>query len=248
MKRITLLLMTALLAAACTKVTPETQIRRISDYFASAEDVHSARLNQYAGEKKADYLTLVLGKDLKAADIWTLEHEDGSTGALVAEFPGRKNERAELTLISAPLDDPTACATVLAVMEAFRECKIRPKNTIRALFYDPAQDSSGRSILSDVAEEMRESSEFYEFNLVLTSRDSIPARTFILEEKPVFAKKMLEVIPPYFTQLGDYRFEQGSYPAAGWPMSGSTYRYGIEAGTTREDAAAVTAFSYLLNF
>ena len=71
--------------------------------------------------------------------------------------------------------------------------------------------------------------------------------TFVLEEKPLFVRQMLEVVPPYFKSLGDYKFVQGTYPNRTWPLMGSVYRYKVDPADLAKETAAVTVLTYLLN-
>ena len=244
MKRILLITLAVLSAVSCKKITPEMRIAQIDRFFDGKEDVYTAKLQQYEGEKQLDYLQLVLAGDLGAGDIWTIE-ADG-LNSLMAEFPG-KDEHAQLTMISAPLDDPAACSAVLSLLEAFKDIKIQHKNTIRALFYSPAQDTTGQNGLVAVNDELRASDELIIFDIELSSRDTTALHTFILEENPAFAHQLLEVLPPYFAPLGDYRFEQGIYPNHSWPLKTSIYRYHIDSGDLQKETAAVTALAFLLN-
>ena len=110
-------------AAACKKITPETRIAQIDQHFNGKEAVYGDKLQQYTEDKKIDYLTLQLMKELGAKDLWTLEDEGHM--ALVAEFPGKEKKNPQISLISASLDDPTACATILEVLEAYKKIKIQ---------------------------------------------------------------------------------------------------------------------------
>jgi hypothetical protein len=245
MKRILLLAMIVLLATACKKVTPETRIAQISDFFDGKEAVYSAKLQQYAGDKKLDYLTLQLAGELGAKDIWTLEDDGGNS--LVAEFPGKEKDNPQISMISAPLDDPTACALILEVLEAYHTIKIQHKNTIRAVFYAPAPDSTRPSGLASVNEDLHESGEFNSFDIELATRKDQPQHTFFLSENPTFVEKLIQIIPGYLAPLGDYQVEPETDPDPNWPLKGSIYRYYINPNEFQKEAAAVTAFSFLLN-
>ena len=245
MKRILLLAMVVLSAAACKKISPETRIAQIGDHFDGKEAVYTAKLQQYAGDKQLDYLTLQLAGELGAKDIWTLE-DDGMT-SLVAEFPGKEKENPQISLISAPLDDPTACALILEVLGAYQKIKIQHKNTIRAVFYAPAPDSTRPSGLATVNQDLHESGEFNSFDIELATRKDQPQHTFILSENPAFVEKLIQVIAEYLAPLGDYRVVPDNEPDPDWPLKGSIYRYYINPDEFQKEAAAVTAFAYLLN-
>ena len=246
MKRFLLILMTVLSTVACKKVTPETRIAQMADYFAAKEDIHTAKLNQYEGEKRVDYLTLQLAKELDAEDLWTMEA--AGCNSLVAEFPGKDKGDRQLSLISASLDDPTACAVVLDILEAFRDLKVQHKNDIQAIFYNSAEDSTGLNGLKAINQEMTESGDFFSFDIEVSSRGTLPYHTFVISDKPAFTSSMAEVIPPYLAPLGDYQLMQGTYPDSAWPLKGPVYRYVVSQGDWKKDAAAVAAFAYLLNF
>ena len=247
MKRILLFAATVLLAVSCKKVTPGQQISKLSDYFGSHDNEFVAPLSQHEGDRRLDYLTLVLNRDLEAAEIWTLDTGGGTS--LAAEFPGwKKDETDQIVLVSASLDDPTACAVALDMLGTFKRHRVRLSHTVRLLFYDNAPDSLGRPGLEAVNREFRASEELITFDLELSSScDSIPSHTFILEEKPVFAKQIMEALPPYFQQLGNYKFVQGVYPNSAWPLKGSVYRYRIDPGDLPRETAAVAALTLLLN-
>lgn len=245
MKRILFIALVVLTAASCKRITPESRIAQIDRFFNGKEDIHTPKLQQFQGEKQLDYLQLILDGSLDAPGIWTIEAE-GQT-SLLAEFPG-SDRKAELTMISASLGDPQACSAVLEVLEAFQSLKIQHKNTIRALFYAPAQDSSGTNGLAAVNNELRNYNELIIFDIELsTDNGEMAEKTFVLEEKPDFAKQLIEIIQPYFVPLGDYHFEQGVYPNPAWPLKTSIYRYNINPDRFQQETAAVAAFAFLLN-
>ena len=161
MKRVLIILLAVLSTVACKKVTPEMRIAQMADYMAEKENVHSAKLSQYEGDKRVDYLTLQLIKNLAADDLWSLEN--AGENSLVAEFLGKSKSDSQLTLLSASLDDPDACATILSILEAFRDLKISHKNDIQVLFYSSAQDSTGQSSLDAINQELDESGDFFAF-------------------------------------------------------------------------------------
>ena len=242
MKKLLVIALAILSLAACKKITPEERIAEIGRFFDGKEDTYSTNLQQYDGEKQLDYLHLILAKDLGAEDIWTIE-TDGQA-SLVAEFPG-KEKNAPLTMISASLDDPAACAAILELFEAYKDIKIQHKNTIRALFYTPT-DSTGKGGLHAVNEELRAADELIIFDIELSTGRDLPRHTFVLEEKPVFVEQLIGIVTPYLAPLGDYKFEQGVYPNRDWPLSTSIYRYNF-SDDFHQEVAAVTAFSFLLN-
>lgn len=245
MKRVLLILLAVLSTVACRKITPEDRIAQISDYFKTNENTYAEDLHRHEGQKRLDYLTLKLAKDINAEDIWTLENE--GENSLVAEFPGREGKKTQFSLLSASLDDPDACAVVLNTLQAFKDLKINPKGTIRALFYSPLKDTAGISGLSAVFREIFESGELVTFEMEVASRDTLPGHTFFLDEKPVFAERLLEVVPPYLSPLGDYRLEQGEYPNPEWPVKASVYRYYIDPSDLKKESAVISAFSFLVN-
>ena len=245
MKRLLLLSLVVLSAVACKTITPETRIAQIDQFFTGKEAVYSAKLQQFTGEKQLDYLTLQLMQELGAKDLWTLEDEGHQV--LVAEFPGKEKKNPQISLISASLDDPTACAAILEVLEAYKKIKIQHKNTIRALFYSPVTDSTGRNGLSVANRDIRESGEMVQFDIELSSHGEQPKHTFILDESPIFAKTLIEVIPGYLAPLGSYQLVQGTYPNTDWPMKCPIYRYQLTPDDFQKEATAVTAFTFLLN-
>ena len=117
MKKSLLILLAVLSLAACRRITPEQRIGQINDHFNRHPDEYTAKIEQYQEQKRVDYLSLVLLRDLGAQDAWTLEA--AGQNSLVAEYPG--NEEGVLTLLSASLDDPAACGAVLNVCKAFKE-------------------------------------------------------------------------------------------------------------------------------
>ena len=243
MKRIQLLALVVLSAVACKKITPETRVAQIGTFFDGKEDSYSARLQQYTGDKQLDYLTLQLMGELGAKDLWTVEDEGLSS--LVAEFPG-KAKAPQISMISASLDDPKACALLLEVLEAYKSIKIQHDNTIRAIFYAPAPDSTRASGLAAINQDLHESGEFNSFDIELSTRGEQPLHTFILEENPTFAEKMIQVLPGYLAPLGDYQVVCVT-PDPAWPLKGSIYRYHINPAEFQKEAAVVTAFTFLLN-
>lgn len=245
MKRILLIALVVLAATSCKKITPETRIAEINRFFQGKEDVHTPKLQQYQGKKQLDYLNLILDGELDAATIWVVEADGQSS--MLAEFPG-SDKKGDLTMISASLDDPQACSAVLEAMEALKQLKIQHKNTIRTLFYAPAPDSTGQNGLAAVNDELRSFEELILFDIELTTgSETVPTKTFVIEEKPDFARQLIEIIQPYMAPLGDYQFEQGIYPNPSWPLKTSIYRYNVDPGDFQKDVAAVTSFAYLLN-
>lgn len=246
MKRFLLIFLAVLSAVACKKVTPEMRIDQISDYLYAKQDTYASSIRQYEGEKRVDYLTLQLAKELGSEDIWTMEV--AGANSLVAEFPGKAKENRQLSIISASLDDPAACAAVLEVLEAFKALKISHKNNIHAIFYNPAKDSTGLSGLAAINREMTEDGDFFTFDIELSSTGNLPRNTFIISDKRAFTEQMDEVVTPYLAPLGDYRLMQGPYPDSEWPLKGPVYRYYLSESTLQKDAAAVAAFAFLLSF
>ena len=95
--------------------------------------------------------------------------------------------------------------------------------------------------------ELYESGELVTFELEVSSRDTLPVHTFRIEEKPAFAEKIVEVIPPYLAPLGEFRFERGKYPNKEWPVKASVYRYQLDPADIAKESAVVAAFAYLVN-
>jgi len=238
-------MMMVLSTVACKKITPETRIAQMADYLATHENQYAAKLNQYEADKRVDYLTLEMAKALGAEELWTLE--TAGANSLIAEFSGREKENRQLSLISASLDDPDACATVVSILEAFKNLKIYHKNDIRVIFYDTAKDSAGIDGLTAINQEMYDENEIFAFDIEVASRDSLPGSTFFISDKPVFAERIAEVIPPYLAPLGEYRFQAVPYPDPTWPLKGPVYRFHL-SGNKQKDAAALAAVTYLLNF
>ena len=248
MRKTALLCMILLATADCKQVTPEEQIAEIGTYFNQYENSFASKLSQLDEAKRTDYLTLVQAKDLDADEVWLLETDEGQ--ALVAEYPGRKPKKGEepqLSLLSAPLDDPQACASALAVIEAFRKMKIRPASTIRTAFYSTASDSTMVSGLTVLREDLLEAGEVVSYNLDLTTSGDEAPHTFIIEENSRFVEQFLSVLPPYFKPLGEYRFRQGTFPNTSWPINAATYRYTLNRDELPHETAAVATLIYLLN-
>lgn len=246
MKRFTLILLMVLSTVACRKITLEDQIARIAEYSAKNPNTYAEGLQRFEREKRIDYLTLNLAKELKAEDIWTLESLGGNS--LVAEYSGKDKKQTQFSLLSASLEDPDACAVVLGALRTIKDLKIKPKGSIRVLFYNPTVDSLGLTGLSTVYRELYESGELVTFEVEVSSLDTLPVHTFRIEEKAAFAEQMMEVIPPYLTPLGDFKFERGRYPNKEWPVKASVYRYHLDpAADLAKESAVVAAFIYLVN-
>ena len=253
MKRILFFLLVTLVAAsACTKKVPsEKIISGFCQQYDKKGDVYREPLAQLAPEKRSGYILLKLGKDLKAADVWTLDFEEENLASgemeggrvIVAEFKSREKDR-HISMISACLEDPDACSAVLDVLDAFKEAKFRPALTLRAVFYDGGK--TGTEGIKAVAHDFYEAGEMSTFDIEVSSLDSIPERTFIIEDKLAFAGKVVEVIPPLIAPVADVEFEIGDFPREGWPTKIPTYRYRL--GSDRiADLKALTAFTFLLN-
>ena len=239
--------MVAVLAAsACTKkVSSEKLVVDLANHFDKNGDRYTEQLAAVAPEKRAGFIMVKLDKDLKADDLWTLDfgETDPSGQVVVAEFPSR-NKEAHLSLISACLDDPEACSAVLDVLDAFKQSKIHPAMTLRAVFYDGGE--SGTAGMKALYDDLLQSYETATFDIEVTTCDTIPARTFIIEEKSVFAKQMIEVIPEYLKPVGQVNFEMGEFPRQDWPTRIPTYRYRL--GNDRiADLKLLTAFTLLVN-
>lgn len=249
MKRILLIGLAILAAASCKKVTPEERVVAVAEYFTQLEDTYTSQIAGYEGPKRIDYLTLVLNKDLKIEDIWTLDSETGSS--LLATFEGRDKEAKDkpiVSMIAAPVDDPTACGAVLDILKAFKKLKIAHKSEIRVLFYDAQQDSTGRPAgLALLEQDLNESDELISFAIALSTRDTLPERTFAIDDQRRFREKVREILPPYFTPLGSYNFVDGTFPNPEWPFKMGVYRYCIVPDHLPQDEAAVTVFTMLLN-
>lgn len=254
MKRILLFLLVTLVAAsACTKKVPsEKIISGFSQQYDKKGDVYREPLSQLSPEKRSGYILLKLGKDLKAADVWTIDFEEdtlesgemGGGRVIVAEFKSREKER-HISMLSACLEDPDACSAVLDVLDAFKEARVRPALTLRAVFYNGGK--SGTEGLKAVAHDFYEAGELSTFDIEVSSLDSIPERTFIIEDKLAFAGKVVEVIPPLLSSVADVSFEVGDFPREGWPTNIPTYRYRLSATDRLTDLKALTAFTFLLN-
>ncbi len=245
MKRFTLILLTVLMAAACRKVSPDQRIVQISKYFDKTDNTYVEDLQRFDNEKRLDYLTLTIAKELNAADIFTIEHADAQS--LVAQFPGREKKQMRYSILSASLDDPEACAVALSTLKALKDLKLKPNGTIHALFYSNAVDTAGVSGLDAVFQDIRDSEEQITFELELTTRDSLARHTFVIEDKEFFADQLIEVVPPYMAKLGTFQFRKGRYPNREWPIKAPVYRYSTDPTDLRKEAAAITLFSLLLN-
>jgi len=245
MKRALLIGLTVLMAVACKKVTIEERIDSISAYFSQHENPYVERLEQLADGQRIDYLTYTLLKDLRAREAWILD--EGENESLVAAFPSRKAAEGQLSAITVSLDDPAACAAALHLIKACKDLKIKSKNNLRVLFYAPAPDSAGKSGLVSFRRDLRDAGEIISLDIHLTSLDSLPPHTFVIEENPGFVERFLEVIPPYFKPLGEYSFIKGTYPNPDWPLNTATCRYNLDAEDLQNETAAVTILSFLLN-
>ena len=245
MRRTILFLLVAVMAAsACTKkVSSEKLIVDLTGHFDKKGSRYTEQLAKVAPEKRAGFITLKLDKDLGAEDLWTIGFEGEDGQVVVAEFPSRDKE-AHISLISACLDDAAACSAVLDVLDAFRQAKVRPATTLRAVFYDSgASGTEGMKVLYD---DLLQSYETATFDIEVTSCDSLPARTFIIEEKPFFSNQMIDVIPAYLETVAPVEFEVGPFPRENWPSRIPTYRYCL--GTDRlADLKLLTAFTLLVN-
>jgi len=244
MKKSLMLLLAVLSLVACRKITPEERISQISTHFAKQQDAFTTQVAQYQEQKRVDYLSLVLLRDLGAENAWTLEA--AGQNSLVAEYPG--NEEGVLTLLSVSLDDPAACGAVLQVCKAFKDLKIKHKNSILALFYSAAVDSAGKGSLAALDRDLREEGQMASFRIEVSSSDTLPRRTFVLDERPGFSERMLEVLPPYLKPIGDYHLAQGSYTPQQWPLKVPVYRFAVNSEDVQNDLSALTALTFLLNF
>ena len=186
-----------------------------------------------------------LAKELGADDVWTLEH--AGANSLAAEFPGRENRITRYAYLSASLDDPEACAAVLNTLKAFKDMRIKPKGTMHALFYSTARDSAGVNGLGAIFREDVQAGDQITFDMELSTRDTLPDRTFIIEDKAFFADQLIEVVPPYLEPLGSFDFKKGRYPNRHWQVSAPTYRYSFDPAALRKESAAITTFALLLN-
>lgn len=249
MKRLALLLLVTVAAtSACTKkVATDQLISQFTKHFDQQGDRYTEELAAMTPEKRATYITLQLSKELGAKDVWMLDFDrDGNAGqVLIAEFKARDKD-PHISVISACLDDPAACSAVLDVMDAFKQAKIRPANAVRAVFYDGcASGAEGIRVMND---DFKQSYELAVFDLEVSSCDSIPERTFIIEDKPVFANQLVEVIPAYIKPVSDVKFEIGDFPRKNWPSTIPTYRYRLGTPADRlSDLKVLTAFTLLLN-
>jgi|GEM_PF-1800722 hypothetical protein len=248
MKRLFLFLMVTVLATtACSKrVSSEKIITQFSKHYDKVGDVYQQPLSGVSTDKRADYIMLKLGKDLGVTDIWSVDFdpEEGVGGpVVVAELKSRKKD-AQMSMISACLDDADACSAVLDVLDAFKREKIRPAFALRAVFYYGGE--SGTDGLKAIAQDFLDENELAAFDIEVSSRDSFPERTFIIEDKLFFAEKVVEVLPQYLAPLGDVTVESGDYPHEGWPTTIPTYRYRL--GSDRlTDLKLLTAFTFLLD-
>ena len=69
MKRISFILLTVLVAVSCRKASPEERIAKIASYFDKTELSYPEDLQRFEGQKRIDYLTLTLAKELGADDV-----------------------------------------------------------------------------------------------------------------------------------------------------------------------------------
>ena len=248
MKRI-LLLTIAVLAAATScskKVSSEQLIEGLVQHFDTKGDQFSEPLAGKSAENRADFITYHLGKTLGAADIWTLDvgSSDEENGqVIVAEFKSH-DKNADISVLSASLDDPEACGAVLAVLDAFKQAKIRPAMALRAVFYDGGE--TGTEGIRTLYDDFNQSGEIAAFDIEVSSLDSIPEKTFLIEDRPVFVRKIIEVIPAYLTPVCQASVKAGDFPREGWPVLTPTYRYRL--GDDRiDDLKALSVFTLLMN-
>ncbi len=246
MKRILLTVLAVTTLAACTKqITPEERISQIDTYFKEQPMTYADALAKIDADRRLDFLTLKLSKDLKAKDIWSVG-EDGYA-SVVGELRGKNHGKdGDISIVSAPVDDPVACAAVLEAMRAFKKIGIQHKNNIRVLFYGQGKDDEDRTGLALVSSEFSGENELISFATDVNSMGLYPKRTFVLEEQPMFVEKMVKVIPPYIAPLGPCEVKQGVFPPA-WDLRAPAYRYSVEEGTLARDAAQLTAFLFLVN-
>ena len=233
-------------AASCSKkVSSEQLIEGFVQHFDTKGDQFTGPLAEVSAENRADFITYRLGKDLGAADIWTIDAESPEEEVgqvIVAEFKSR-NKDTDVTLLSASLDDPEACSAVLAVLDAFKQAKIRPAMALRAVFYDSSETGAGLKALYD---DFCQAGEMPAFDIEVSSLDSIPEKTFLIEDRPVFVQKIIEVIPPYLAPACKASVHAGDYPREGWPIPTPTYRYRL--GDDRiDDLKALCTFTLLMN-
>ena len=87
------------------------------------------------------------------------------------------------------------------------------------------------------------------FDIEVSSRDTIPERTFLIEDRLAFAGQIDEVIPPLIKPVTDVSFEIGAFPREGWPTNIPTYHYRLTPtpADRLSERKALTAFTFLLN-
>lgn len=254
MKRnlITIILAVAALAtaASCGRVTAEEQMESLVSAFRQSAGTHYSALEALDEAKRPGYITLKLAKDLKIKDISAIDFEVDSTTegqVIIAEIPGTDKEDYKISLISAAIDDPVGSGLVLDVLEAWRKCKVRRHNTIKAVFYDRCGNELAPVGLKELNSELHQTGEHPQFCIEVSNAAQLPERTFVIEDTPAFVENFFDVVPQYFEPLGDFTFMRGAFPNPKWPLRAPVYRYCPRSNELARDEAAVALMMYLLN-
>ncbi|MCR5708912.1 MAG: hypothetical protein K6G79_00345 [Bacteroidales bacterium] len=235
---------------SCKTVTAEEQMESLTAAIREGAGTYTRALEALDAAKRPGYITLTLAKKLKIKDISTIEFEVDSTSegqVIIAEIPGTDDKEGRITLISAAIDDPLGCGVALDVLSAWRKCKIRRHNTVRAVFYDRCGNETAPAGLKELNTELHQIGEHPQFAIELSNAEQLPECTFIIEDAPVFAENLFGVVPEYFEPLGDFTFVKGPFPNPKWPLRAPVYRYSPRSGQLPRDEAAVALLAYLLN-
>ncbi|HOG42270.1 MAG TPA: M20/M25/M40 family metallo-hydrolase [Bacteroidales bacterium] len=188
---------------------------------------------------------------------------------LVAEIPGKVNPN-HIILISAHVDswfnsqgahdNASGCVAAIEVLRAYKELRMKPRNTIRIVLYqDEEMNLSG---LKEFARIAREKGESFLFDLEIDSGAGKPVGFHIFDSEDYFTK-MEEVLTPYLEPRGltlTYNDSDRDWPLKTYYTLVSDreeyFKYhhssldnfeNINPETFKESIAAITTFVFLMD-
>lgn len=194
----------------------------VTNYADSVDKIPALAISTNGADLLSDRLKR--DKRLKVALSSTAKRLPDAIGRnLVAEIKGSQNPD-QIILLSAHLDcwhnsqgahdNAASCVTAVETLRAFKNLKIKPKNTIRILLYQ--DEETGLSGMKEYARIAKEKGETYLFNMEMDSGAGGPKSFMVSEPKPI-AEKIKEIVMKY---LGDYGVEDVSTISRNsWPLT-----------------------------
>ena len=231
MKRVILVIQAIVLMASCKQMPIEEQISRLYEGASTLEEINGeiAKAQNFTDSDLTDYYSYLLAKK---AGVKLDEISDD--GCLTARFYGNKKKENSAVLLTADVNERSACIAAIEILNIYKQSKIRPNHNVRVVFYEDSL-----AVPTNLG-------EAYLLRMNLHDIDTLEKHTFTLWEAEPIYEKLIEIVPPLLNPYGTYSFVNERF-YNGRKRHDSEYDYNIDRKEIDKEAAAAASLMHLLN-